>query len=321
MAENIAVSVRGLTKQFGSQVTALYRVSFDAPEKSLFGLLGPNGAGKTTLFSIAANFLQATEGYIEVLGINVLEISRLRGRFAMLPQDAQFDRNVPIVEQMITFCRLNGETRYEAQQSADEALDIVGLTEAGKRAARTLSHGMTKRLALAQAFLGDPDVVFLDEPTSGLDPQNAASIRALIREMAGKRTVVISSHNLAEIQQMCSHCAILHEGEIVSCGEMSELLGTEHTIRITFGKSVSPQLIVSVQDLPGVSAVEQPASDEMHIHLLTSDSSPKETVVESILSAAASQGYVPRTINEGSRLEERFLEMTGGGTGDNLGST
>ena len=320
MPNHSALAVRDLTKTFGGGVTALDRVSFDVPEKSLFGLLGPNGAGKTTLFSIAANFLQATEGTVEVLGVNVLEISKLRGRFTMLPQDALFERNVPINEQLVTFCRLNGQNKADARQSADEALESVGLTDASRRAARTLSHGMSKRLALAQAFLGDPEVVFLDEPTSGLDPQNAASIRSLIRKMAGKRTVVLSSHNLAEVQEMCSHCAILDKGKIISCGEMSALLGSDHTVRITFGKHVSPELLDALAAVDGVSNIDSPEPEQLMIRLDTSGSRTKDEIVEAILGVVTSSGFVPRSINEGSQLEERFHDLTGG-NGDFLGST
>ena len=319
MPENAAVSVLGLTKRFGSRVTALDNVTFDVPEKSLFGLLGPNGAGKTTLFSIAANFLQATEGSIIVFGVNVLEISKLRGRFAMQPQDAQFERNVPIVEQMTTFCRLNGQSYHDAKKTAIAALESVGLAEAGKRAARTLSHGMTKRLALAQAFLGDPDVIFLDEPTSGLDPQNAASVRTLIREMSGRKTVVMSSHNLAEIQEMCSHCAILNEGKIISCGEMSTLLGSAYHVEITFSKEVNAPLLQALEKIAGIR-VDNPHPEKLVIQLDASGSQSKDQIVEAILKVATEHGYVPRTITEGTRLEERFLELTGG-VGDSLGST
>src|SRR5579872_3149980 len=113
MATVPAVAVERLTKRFG-RLAALDEVSFEVPAGSLFGLLGPNGAGKTTLFSIAANFLQASEGAVRVLGVDVREISKLRGKFSMLPQDALFERNVPVLEQMITFCRLNGESKEAA---------------------------------------------------------------------------------------------------------------------------------------------------------------------------------------------------------------
>jgi len=321
MPAQTVVAIKNVTKRFGSRVTALDDVSFDVPAQSLFGLLGPNGAGKTTLFSIAANFLQATAGTIEVLGIDVRNISRLRGRFSMLPQDALFERNVPVIEQMLTFCRLNGQSKDEARHSAENSLQMVGLGDAMTRAARTLSHGMTKRMALAQAFLGDPDVVFLDEPTSGLDPKNAAHIRHLIKDMSHRCTVLISSHNLREIQEMCSHCAILDNGKIVACGEMASLLGAEHTVNITFGKPVSKELISAVSQLQRVASAETAESERLTVHMDLSDGVTKDDVIGEVLKVASEQGFIPRTIVEGTQLEERFLEMTGGGTGDNLGST
>ena len=320
MAVHSAVSVKSLTKRFGSQVTALNEVSFEIPPQSLYGLLGPNGAGKTTLFSIAANFLQATSGTIEVLGIDVRNISQLRGRFSMLPQDALFARNVPVVEQMVTFCLLNGQPRHEAEATAKRSLEQVGLGDAMTRAASKLSHGMSKRMALAQAFLGNPEVVFLDEPTSGLDPQNAAHIRQLVRDMSKSCTVVISSHNLAELQDMCTHCAIMDHGKIVSTGEMSDILGSAHTVNITFGKPLSSEFVNKVADLPSVENVGQPKPERLSLSLNLPEGASKDDILGEVLQVANAHGYIPRTITEGTQLEERFLEMTGG-TGDGLGST
>lgn len=315
-----AVSVKGLTKVFGRRVRALDNVSFDVPHASLFGLLGPNGAGKTTLFSVAANFLQATSGEVFVLGINVKEISRLRGKFSMLPQDALFERNVPVIEQMITFCLLNGQSREEAKQSAAAALEIVGLKEAMDRAAGALSHGMTKRLALSQAFLGNPEVVLLDEPTAGLDPQNAANIRKIVKDMAKTRTVLISSHNLHEIQEICTHCAILDNGKIVACGPMSEILGSEQTVQITYSKEVSVELIDRVCTAKCVALADQMATHQLRLQIDLTDGTTRDDVIGEVLKLSTELGFVPRTISEGSRLEDRFLEITGG-KGDSLGST
>jgi ABC-2 type transport system ATP-binding protein len=314
-----AVSVRNLSKHFG-RVRALDDVSFTVPRGSLFGLLGPNGAGKTTLFSIAANFLFPTNGSIEVLDVNVQQISKLRGRYSMLPQDALFQANVPVLEQMITFCQLHGQNRKDAEEAADKALALVDLMDARKRAARTLSHGMTKRMALAQAFLGEPEVVFLDEPTSGLDPQNAANIRNLIRRMAGSRTIMISSHNLHEVQEMCSHCAIIDKGKLVSSGTMKDLLGSDYLVRISFNKPHTPALLTALQKIAHVRGVETPGVDQVELTLDVSKGQEKDNVMQTILGTLSANGFVPRTINEGAKLEQKFLQMTGG-EGDDLGST
>ena len=144
------VTIRGVTKTFGT-VQALENVTFDVPAHSLFGLLGPNGAGKTTLFSIAAHFLMPNQGSVEVLGIDVRRISELQGRLTILPQDALFQRNVPIVEQLAFFRMLDGRTRKDAEADARRTLELVGLGEYIQRRVHALSHGMIKRRSTSWA--------------------------------------------------------------------------------------------------------------------------------------------------------------------------
>ncbi|HIE71154.1 MAG TPA: aldehyde dehydrogenase family protein, partial [Planctomycetes bacterium] len=197
-------------------------MSFDVPLGSIFGLLGPNGAGKTTLFSLAAGFINADEGNIGVLDTDVAHISDLQGRLTILPQDAAFQKNVPIIEQLLFFRLLDGRDRKTAEREVEEALENVGIAEYKHRGIHALSHGMLKRMGIAQAFLGEPELILLDEPTSGLDPQNARQIRDLIRTMQQERgvTTVISSHNLGEIQELCDHVAILDKGRLKTAGSV-----------------------------------------------------------------------------------------------------
>jgi ABC-type multidrug transport system ATPase subunit len=300
---------------------ALDSVSFEVPQGSIFALIGPNGAGKTTLFSIASGILRPTAGTITVLGVDVAQnVSALRGRFSLLPQDAQFLAHVPIVEQLELFCRLQGLDTEAAKKTALEALDIVGLADMAKRRARQLSHGMGKRLAIAQAFLGDPEVVFLDEPTSGLDPENASNIRRLIRSYQGNRTLVISSHNLAELQQLCDHVAVLDKGRLVRAGSMGEFLGSGHVIRITFNKPASEELTKRLGAVAEITEVATDPQGGLEIHFNVADADAKDAVVNAILGHASALGFVPRNIQEGQRLEDRFLAVTGGHA-DGLGST
>ncbi|MHC4819586.1 MAG: ABC transporter ATP-binding protein, partial [Planctomycetota bacterium] len=248
------VTIRGVTKVFGT-VQALNNVSFDVPAQSLFGLLGPNGAGKTTLFSIAAHFLMPNQGSVEVLGIDVRRISELQGRLTILPQDALFQRNVPIVEQLAFFRMLDGRTRKDAEADARRTLELVGLGEYIQRRVHALSHGMIKRLGLAQAFLGEPEVVLLDEPTSGLDPANARQIRNLIRQLHEKRaTVIVSSHNLAEIQELCDHVAILDEGRLVACASVDEITRSGRKVELRLSRPLNDAEIEGLLRLPGVTA-------------------------------------------------------------------
>jgi ABC-type multidrug transport system ATPase subunit len=307
-----ALAVRSLSKRFARTV-ALADVTFDVPVGSLFGLLGPNGAGKTTLFSVAAGFLAATSGTIEVLGIDVREISRLRGRFSMLPQDAAFQSGIPVIEQLVMFARLNGYDPAEARRRADRALEIVGLADVAKRNARALSHGMLKRVALCQAFIGEPEVILLDEPTSGLDPDNARKMRDLIREMRGNRTVVLSSHNLREIQEICDHAAILHLGKLEICASMEELTSSNFLVRIALASPLTPAAEAALRALPAIRSLEKTSATEFNLELDVAQAGGKDAALKAInRTLVVEHDLIPRSLQEGASLEARFLELTGG---------
>jgi ABC-2 type transport system ATP-binding protein len=306
-----AVSIQGLTKRFGSN-PALEEVSFDVPVGTLYGLLGPNGAGKTTLFSIAAGFVKPTAGRVEVLGIDVAHIRLLRGRFSMLPQDARFQAGIPVIEQLVMFCRLNGQDPVAARASAQKALELVGLGAQGKRSARALSHGMMKRVQLCQAFLGDPEVVFLDEPTSGLDPENARQVRELVRGMRGSRTVVFSSHNLQEVQDLCDHVAILDKGDLRLSGSMAELTGSTFLLRIGLPRPLTAQAEAALTRLPAVERIERTGPNDLNVRLRTQGAGGKEEATKAIHDVLSAHGLFPRSFFEGASLEALFLEITGG---------
>ncbi|HEQ71421.1 MAG TPA: ABC transporter ATP-binding protein, partial [Spirochaetia bacterium] len=189
---NTVVQISNVTKTFGER-PALKGVGFSVPEHSIFGVLGPNGAGKTTLFSCMAGFFPYDEGEIVIFGENDPE--KLKGRMSILPQDALFQSNIPIIDQLTFFLRLMGRSKQEAVREVIQVLELVELTDVMERESTTLSHGMYKRLALAQAFLGNPKLIILDEPTAGLDFKSAKQIRELIKKLQAEATLLVSSHN------------------------------------------------------------------------------------------------------------------------------
>lgn len=315
-----ALSVVNLTKRF-PRVTALDAVSFDVPAGSLFGLLGPNGAGKTTLFSVAAGFLRPTAGSVEVLGVDVAEISQLRGRFSMLPQDAAFQGGIPVLDQLVMFGRLNGYSKEEAARRSHEALALVGLDDVAKKSARTLSHGMAKRVALCQAFLGDPEVILLDEPTAGLDPETARAVRNLIQGMRENRTIVVSSHNLREIQDICDHAAILNEGRLEVVSSMAELTAANFLLRIELTRPLPEPAEAALVAMDDVKSVERTSPTELNVELSLDDVGGKEEALRRIQrTLVVEHDVVLRSLHEGASLEARFLELTGG-TYDGASST
>jgi ABC-type multidrug transport system ATPase subunit len=309
---NPAVRIQNVTKRFGD-INALVDVSFDVPPHSVFGLLGPNGAGKTTLFSIIANFLKADGGSIQVLGHDTGRISELQGRLTILPQDAAFQRSTPILEQLVFFRMLDGKDRATAVSEVNHTLEIVGLGDYAKRGARALSHGMMKRLGVAQAFLGSPEVILLDEPTSGLDPANARQIRNLIQELRERTTIVVSSHNLAEIQEICDHVAILDKGRVVTCGAMADLTASSRELDLRLSRRLDEQELARLTSLAVVAAVDARNAPEYALRMDLSDGGSWDDAVASVLQAVLEMGAVPRRLYEGQSLERHFLAVTGQG--------
>lgn len=313
------VSINGLSKRFG-RIQALRNVSFEVPSNSIFGLLGPNGAGKTTLFSIVADFLKADAGTIKVLGIDTRHISRLQGRLSTLPQDAQFQRNVPILDQLVFFRLLAGRTKKQAREEVIHSLELVGLKSVAKRRVRSLSHGMVKRLGISQAFLGHPEVILLDEPTAGLDPASARQIRDLIKQLQQRATIVVSSHNLAEIQELCDHVAILDHGNLVLAGSVDEITRADREYNLSLSRPLQNnelQQLTSIKGVRSIKMLSHPASQgkESADYLLTlnlsDDHLDQDAVIAPILRSLLDMSITPRKLTEGRSLETQFLEVTG----------
>jgi ABC-type multidrug transport system ATPase subunit len=317
------VSIEGISKSFG-RIQALKDVSFEVPSHSIFGLLGPNGAGKTTLFSIVADFLKADAGTVEVLGIDTRTISHLHGRLSILPQDAQFQRNVPILDQLVFFRLLAGRTKKQAREEVVHSLDLVGLQSFAKRRIGSLSHGMVKRLGIAQAFLGHPEVILLDEPTAGLDPASARQIRDLIKQLQERATIIVSSHNLGEIQELCDHVVILDHGKLVLAGSVDEITRADREYNLCLSRPLQDselEQLNSIEGLRSIKTLSQPGADhgegpaEYLVTLdLSADHVDQDTVIAPILRSVLDMGIAPRKLTEGRSLETQFLEVTGGQT-------
>lgn len=314
-----AISVKGISKSFG-RIRALQDVSFDVPPHSIYGLLGPNGAGKTTLFSITANFLKARAGTIEVLGIDTRRIYELQGRLSILPQDARFQRNVPILEQLVFFRLLGGRSKTEAQREVMETLEMVGLHAEAKRRVGSLSHGMVKRLGIAQAFLGQPEVILLDEPTSGLDPANARQIRDLIKQLQQRATIMVSSHNMAEIQELCDHVAILDHGKLVLAGSVDDITRADREYFLYLSRELQEGELEQVGAIKGIRRIEKvtaPAgaggkkSAQYLVRLdLSAEDVDQDAIITSLLRCVLDLGVTPRRLTEGRSLETQFLQLT-----------
>ncbi len=209
------IEVRDLTKRYGDLV-AVEHVSFTASKGEVVGFLGPNGAGKTTTMRIITGFLPATSGTVTVEGFDIFHDSHeVRKRIGYLPENPPLYQDMTVTAYLEFVGRIKGIPRAALSDAVERALQRCGLTEVHRRVLGHLSKGYRQRVGLAQAIVHEPRVLVLDEPTIGLDPRQIREIRSLVRELAGERTVILSTHILQEVVQICQKVVIINEGRVV----------------------------------------------------------------------------------------------------------
>lgn len=234
-----ALVVRELRKAFG-RAQALDGLSFSLPRGSICGLVGPNGAGKTTALSILAGFLQPDAGEVDLLGLGPFDPERHRGRVGILPQDAELPVASTPRQLLRIWGGLGGLRGAAVDEAVDEALASVLLRDRADSRIGALSHGMRRRVTVASALLGDPELVLLDEPTSGLDPGQARFLREGIAAHRGRRSVLVSSHNLAELEALCDHVVFIEAGRCRQAGPMAAVTGRNRRARIRLAPPLPP---------------------------------------------------------------------------------
>jgi ABC-2 type transport system ATP-binding protein len=310
-----AVRLHRLTKRFGPKA-AVDDVSLTIDVGSVYGLIGPNGAGKTTTFSIVAGYLRPTKGSVEVLGFAPTAVDDLRSRVGVLPQDALLPPNDEVGELLVHLARLQDVPRNKAIETARCALADVQGADWWRQRCGSLSHGMAKRVALAQAFLGDPDLVLLDEPTAGLDPRVAWEIRQFIKTKRGRSTIVISSHNLQELEEICDAAAILDRGRVVAAGRMAELTASNDEVRVKVARGTirgSAPGSVPVQELRELPMVRTVEFDENELEIVVRferKQADAETVIGQILSTLLKNQVRITGVTKGRGLEQRVMDLT-----------
>ena len=217
-----ALTLRGLRKRYGRTI-ALDGLDASVPKGAISGFIGPNGAGKTTTFGIIGGMIRADGGEVDILGRGPLRPQQYPGSLTMLPQDCELSPHVTLKQLLLHYARLQGATKAEAEKDVDARLEDVVLTDRADARIKSLSHGMRRRVAIAQALLGKPNLVLLDEPTSGLDPELVVRMREVFASHRRKRTLVVSSHNLLELEALCDHVIFIDRGRCTRSGTMAEV--------------------------------------------------------------------------------------------------
>jgi ABC-2 type transport system ATP-binding protein len=207
---SVIIKASGLSKSYGAK-QALNNVSFEIQKGAPVALVGPNGAGKTTLFSLLCGYINPSHGELSILGHRPGSAA-LFNQVSALPQDAQLDPRFNIDKQLAFYGKLQGMGAKQSHNEALRVLNLVGLKEVAKQRAGDLSHGMRKRVTIAQALIGSPKIVMLDEATAGLDPIHAREVRELVSSLSDEATFILSSHDLTELERLCSQVLHLDKG-------------------------------------------------------------------------------------------------------------
>jgi len=305
------IKVENLTKNFAGQ-TAVDNVSFEVKRGEIVGFLGPNGAGKTTTMRMLTGFLQPTRGAVEIAGCDVFENPiEARRHIGYMPESCPLYHEMRVDEYLTFRALIKGVPRRAIHGRRDTVKEQCGLTETGRRIIGQLSKGYRQRVGLADSLLHEPDLLILDEPTAGLDPNQIREVRELIRQLAERHTLLLSTHILPEVEMTCRRILIINEGRIVASDTPASLQ-----------KRLTGDALISVE-IPGdpetikaglleMSAIDvvthEPLDDGCHRFRIDSSAPDIRT---QIFDCAVSKGWKLRELHlEGRSLEDIFVAIT-----------
>ena len=311
------IEVKQLTKRYGD-ITAIQDVSFRVEKGEILGFLGPNGAGKTTTMRILTGFIPATSGTAIVAGYDVFEQPmEVKRRIGYLPEHPPLYNELTVTEYLNFVGRIKGIAQRQLSDALNRVVEQTGLKEVRGRVVGNLSRGFRQRVGLAQAMIHQPDVLILDEPTLGLDPKQIIEIRGLIKEQAGRSTVILSSHILPEVTATCQRIVIIHQGRVVAVDTQEHLsaqLRRSDKVGIRVSRAI-PDLLDKLQVIPGVLHVfqEPPSSPdgEPDGQYYLVESELNRDVREELARCVVNQGCgLLEMKNLAMTLEEVFLRLT-----------
>ena len=253
----MSITVKHLTKNYGEQ-TAVNNISFKANKGEILGFLGPNGAGKSTTMKIITGFIPASDGHVEVCGMDVNDHPiEIRKKIGYLPEHNPLYLDMYVKEYLSFVAKI-----YKLKNVKDRVSDViqkVGLEKEQHKRIGALSKGYRQRVGLAQAIIHDPEVLILDEPTSGLDPNQLVEIRALIKKIGKEKTVMLSTHIMQEVEAICDRVIIIKNGDLVANNTASELQNQseEQVIYVEFEGNVSRNQLNKIQDVQRVEKISE----------------------------------------------------------------
>lgn len=305
------IRVENLTRRFAG-VTALDSISFEVRRGEIVGFLGPNGAGKTTTMRVLTGYLAPTSGRVSVAGLDVLLDSReVRQKIGYLPENVAIYPEMRIIEYLRYRGRLKGLHGRKLRSRIDDVVSSCGLGDVRRKVVGTLSKGYRQRVGLADSLLHEPEVVILDEPTIGLDPNQIRMVRNLVKGLAPRHTVLLSSHILPEVETVCERVLIINRGRIVASDTPGSLVGL---LKGNMHVSVEIQgptdtVKTELETIPGVVKVTYMAHDVWGPYVC--ECAKGRDIRTEIFRAVAARGWVMRELrSERQNLEDVFVAMT-----------
>ena len=307
------IEVKNLVKKYGNHL-AVDHLNFTIEEGHIYGFLGPNGAGKSTTMNIMTGYLGATEGEVLINGHDILkEPEEAKKQIGYLPELPPLYMDMTVREYMEFAAELKKIPKAKRAESIDDVEKLVKIKDVEKRLIKNLSKGYRQRVGLAQAVLGFPEIIILDEPSVGLDPKQIIEIRELIRKLAKKHTVILSSHILAEVQEICDDILIISKGKLIAEGspdELEELTHGKETIELTIlaDETSVKQVLSDFSDIDDVNWLDV-SKDSCHIQINTNKDS-QEICADLSLKFAQKKMPVTQMFVNKATLEDIFLELT-----------
>lgn len=306
------IEVRNLVKKYGNHL-AVDHLDFKLESGKVYGFLGPNGAGKSTTMNIMTGYLGATEGQVIIGGRDILkEPEAAKKQIGYLPEQPPLYMEMTVREYLEFAAELKKIPRREREEAVEEVERLVKVKAVEERLIKNLSKGYRQRVGLAQAVLGFPDIIILDEPTVGLDPKQIIEIRELIRRLSKEHTVILSSHILAEIREVCDYILIISRGKLIASDtpeNLEKMLGESDTVEIE--TEAEPAVIEgALKNVPGIERVVVMEKTDGIIRAQIHEKKG-EDVRARIFSAFAGRGLTLLTLRRLSvSLEDVFMELT-----------
>ena len=317
------IEVENLTKKYGSHV-AVDNLSFRVERGMIYGFLGPNGAGKSTTMNMMTGYIAATSGTVKINGYDILKNpEQAKKSIGYLPELPPVYPDMTVYEYLKFVAELKKVKKNERQAQIEDVMKQTQIEDVKERLIKNLSKGYKQRVGLAQAIIGYPEVIILDEPTVGLDPKQIIEIRELIRELAKKHTIILSSHILSEVSAVCDHIMIISKGKLVASDTPEGLMtllkgGRQMKLSVLGEQSKVEELLRSMESVKDFSMQPPRAEGMVSVNIRTEDTEDIRVELFHRL-AAADMPIMELSLSEKS-LEDVFLELTGEEDKENEGN-